>query len=166
MSSLPNISLLKRAEEMEGDDPDDTMLLRELWARARDYVRSFKWCPSISDAYLGFGVGGVVGVFLIHFTERIGGTDDWLWVVSGDLPSAYFVLDAAPDAEGALTVYCELMESWVEAIAGGEPLGDVFPVAAEPTVENARLLRARIDQLRSEFIPECRERMKESLENK
>jgi hypothetical protein len=166
MSKIPDVSLLKRIGEVEGDDPDDTVLLGKLWAEAHRYIASFRWCPRISDAYLAFGVGGVIGVFLVRFAEKIGGTDDWLWVVSGDLPSAYFVLDDATDAETALTVYCELMENWVEAVMAGRPLEGIFPVSAASTVENARLLRARVDYLRSELIPECRERTRLSLEGK
>ena len=164
MSGIPDVSILKRIGEVEGDDPDDTMLLGNLWAEASRYITSFRWCPKISDAYLAFGVGGVIGVFLVRLAETIGGTDDWLWIVSGDLPSAYFVLDNAADAEAALTVYCRLMENWVEAVMAGRPLGDVFPISAAPTVENARLLRARVDRLRSELIPECRERTRLALE--
>lgn len=46
------------------------------------------------------------------------GTPGALWVVAGDLPSAYLVTDAAPTATAtaALAIYCSLMQDWVEAV--------------------------------------------------
>ncbi len=111
--------------------------------------------------YVGRGaaVGGVVAFFLVRFRAPAGGTDPWLWVVVGDLPSAYFVVDEGSDPVEALEAYCEPMEAWTEAVLASRPLDDVFAVAAQPTEANARALLRRLAFLRAEVIPAWKARL-------
>jgi hypothetical protein len=96
--------------------------------------------------------GWVVGVFLFHI-DPAPGVDEWLWVVAGDLPTAYLVTDEAPDPASALEAYCNLMSDWAEAVRAGRDLADVFPVAAEATLEHAEMLANRVSFLRARVIP-------------
>ena len=115
---MPDVELEKMTpvEFMAGADAEESKHLQEMLRRARGYLRGFRWCPPIDRVYLGCGAGGVVAVFLFHFGEPVQGTDEWLWVVEGDLPSAYLVLDRASDPVSALEVYCELMEGWCRGL--------------------------------------------------
>jgi hypothetical protein len=122
---------------------------------AEQYLRSFPWCPPVGERYVGLGIGDVIALFLFEFREKIQGTEDWLWVVVGDLPSAYFVIDGAPDPASALETYCQLIEDWTRAVRNGHSLEEVYPVAAEPTLEHASMLSSRIAFIRSEFVPRC-----------
>ncbi len=140
-----------------GDDEDDTRLLRELASRARNYVGSFHWSVPVKDLYLGVGIGGVVAVFLIHFTKPVAETDEYLWVVVGDVPSAYFVTDDAPDPLSALHVYCELMDDWVKAVRGGTVGEDVFPVEAPEDEEHAAMLEQGLAFIRGKLLPQFQE---------
>jgi hypothetical protein len=115
-----------------------------MYKKALDYIGAFAWAPSIKSTYLALGIGGVVGLFFVEFDIPIDGTDDTLWVVVGDLPSAYFVVDNAADSAAALRVYCELMAGWADAVDHGRSLSDVFPVSAPPTKGNAESRRKRI----------------------
>ena len=104
--------------------------------------------------YLAFGVGGIIGLFLVSFAGLVAGFEDRdLWVVVGDLPPAYFVIDLALTAPAALETYCELMEDWADAVLSGGNVSDCFPIAAEPTEEHARMLLSRLEYIRQEFIP-------------
>ena len=78
-------------EEMKGNGEEDTVLLKAMLEEAANYLKSHKWCPEIEETYFGFGVGGIIAVFLFKFKKKIEGTDDFLWVVAGDLPPAYFL---------------------------------------------------------------------------
>jgi hypothetical protein len=138
--------------KIEGEDPEDTELLRELAAEARAYMEAFEWCPNIESIHLALGVGGVVGVFLFQFDEVIEDDDDALWVVVGDLPSAYVIVEPDDDGISALSRYCELMEDWAFNVLKGHSLEDSFPVDAEATSEHAEMLNSRIAFLRSEII--------------
>jgi hypothetical protein len=148
-----DLNKLTPAERICGDDAEDTRLLREMLHRATQYIQSFEWCPPIEHVYLGCGVGGVVAIFLFHFGEPVKGTDEWLWVVGGDLPSAYLVLDRANDPVLALDGYCELMEAWARSVLAARPLQDVFPVEAKPTLDNAKSLLKRVNFIRTRLLP-------------
>jgi hypothetical protein len=138
--------------KIPGEDAEDTQLLREMAAEARAYMEQFEWCPAIESIHLALGVGGVVGAFLFQFDEIIEDDDDALWVVVGDLPSAYVIVEPDDDGISALDRYCELMEDWVFNVVKGKSLEDSFPVDAEATQENAEMLRQRILFLRKEII--------------
>jgi hypothetical protein len=76
-------------KRMRGDDAEDTALLAQLESSALKYLSSFDWCSSVRDAYFGDGYGGIVAVFLFRIVPARPSTDEWLWVVVGDLPSAH-----------------------------------------------------------------------------
>jgi hypothetical protein len=156
MMQRADLDKLIPAERIVGDDAEEAGLLQQMLQEATDYLRSFRWCPPIEQIYLGCGVGGVIAVFLFHFRERIQGTEEWLWVVVGDLPSAHLVLDDADNPVSALEGYCELMENWANAVLAGRSLDDVFPVEAKPTPDNAKLLLRRTDFIRTRLLPDWR----------
>ena len=136
-----------------GDDEDDTRLLREMASEARAYLEDFEWCPPIRSLHLGLGVGGVVAAFLVQFDEVIEDTsDDALWVVVGDLPSAYVIVEPEDDGVAGLSRYCELMEDWAFNVLKGKSLDDSFPVEAEATHEHAEMLNSRIAFIRTEIL--------------
>src|SRR5256885_471720 len=91
MKAPVDLGCLTLVGKMTGEDAAETEQLREMLARAEAYLRSFQWCPPIAERYIGFGIGGVIALFLFKMERAINNTDEWLWVVGGDLPSAYFV---------------------------------------------------------------------------
>jgi hypothetical protein len=120
---------------------------------AREYISSFPWCPPIEELFLAHGVGGVVAAFIVRFTQRIRERDEFLWVIVGDLPSAYLIIDQCQTAGQALQAYCDLMREWANAVLEHRDLSGVFPVQAQPTAENATLLEKRVRFLRERIIP-------------
>jgi hypothetical protein len=144
-------SKLQPTNQIRGEDDNETRQLQAALEEARSYITSFPWCTNIEEEFFGLGIGGVVAVFLFHIRPR-GTVDQWLWVITGDLPSAYLVTDRATAPVQALEVYCELMADWIRAVRQGNPR-DVFPVLAESTAENADLLERRVALLRTQIIP-------------
>ena len=122
---------------------------------ARNYLRSHHWCGKISDPYFGFGIGGVVAVFLFRVDVKAY-DEELLWVVDGDLPSTYLVVDNAADAAAAMEGYAGLMQDWVDAVRKGCGLAEVFPVDAPADEEHAELLEIRIGVLREDIVPAAR----------
>lgn len=147
-----DMSTVVPVSEMEGDCEEDTSKLKEQFTTAEAYLRSFKWCHDIKEAYFGDGIGGIVAVFLFRL-DGPPDVDEWLWVVSGNLPSCYFVTDEAPTPDEALEAYCELMEDWIEAVRSQKSLDDVYPVDAPATQNNAEDLAGRIGFLREQVLP-------------
>ncbi len=142
--------------DIAGDDAEDTDLLKAMAADARSYIESHEWCPPIRTFSLGYGVGGVIALFHFEFTEAIDDTDSELWVVVGDLPSAYFVYEGNEHPAAALEQYCGLMEEWALAARDGESVDECFPVDAEANPQNAEMLLTRISFIRTELVPEAR----------
>ena len=131
-------------------------MLAAMFSEAKAYLLSFPWSKEISRSYLGAGVGGVVAAFLFEFDLPIGSKDSQIWVVVGDVPSAYFVVDHAPDGASALDTYCDLMEDWSNGVLEQSSLDDVFPVEALATSENAKMLKSRVEFIRERIIPSLR----------
>jgi len=143
----------QKVREIMGDSAEDTRLLRAMAKEAEAYIASFPWCPKIITQYLGYGIGGIVGIFYFEFATKISGTDDKLWVVVGDLPSAYLVAEPDDSPGRALQRYIDLMQDWTTAVLESDDLQAQFPVTAEPTEENAELLSKRLKFLRAEVLP-------------
>ena len=139
-------------ERMVGDDEEDTALLRQAHEKARSYLSGFKWCDEIRESYFGLGIGGVVAVFLFRI-DAPPHVDEWLWVIVGDLPSAYLVTEDNDDPVTALETYCCLMAEWVEAVRNQASLDEVYPAGVPTTEANALALASRIEFLRREIIP-------------
>ena len=148
-----NIAKLTPSARLKGDSAKDTRLLNSMLEEATSFIKSFDWCAGVHESFFGLGIGGVVAVFLFHIEPARKGVDDWLWVVSGDLPIAYLVVDESPDPVSALCTYVNEMRQWVEAARLGTPVVELIPVNVEPNLENAEKLANRLDFLESEIIP-------------
>ena len=152
--SKPDLKKVVSVKEMKGDNEEDTALLKNMLKEAINYLKSHSWCSEITEKYFGFGVGKIVGVFLFRLGEKVNDVDEFLWVIVGDLPSAYLVVDKANNPQEALEVYCELMEDWAAAVTNGTSLDDVYPINVPPTSEYAEMLSSRIEFIRKKIIPE------------
>lgn len=140
-------------QNISGDTALDTQELRCMLQRAKEYLLSHEWCPKVVASYMGFAIPGVIALFLFELEEAIEDRDRYLWVVVGDLPSAYLVVDNAPNAACALECYCELMQAWVDAVRNDRPVIDAFPVSAPADRHHAEMLSSRIDFIRKKIMP-------------
>ena len=132
--------------------PDAQALLDGMTTAAREYIRSFAWCPPIRRMAMIEAVPGLIGLVRTEFTSAIEGTDRELWVVVGNIPSAYFVYEGNENPRDALEQYCLLMEDWARAVRDGASIEECFPVDAVPTPETAEDLRSRIGFIRAEVL--------------
>lgn len=137
--------------DMKGEDKVETAQLHSYFQEAQKYLTNFNWCEEIQSSFFGFGIGGVLGVFLFCVKIRNGGNEN-LWVVVGDLPTVYLVADNAKNPMDALSVYCDLMDDWIRKAKGGNIDSDVFPIGVEMTHENAEILNKRIHFIRKEIL--------------
>jgi hypothetical protein len=151
---------LVSCEEFKGEDAEDTHLLHEMVARGRAYLESFEWCRQIVECFVGdIAIGGVVAVLLFRIEAAREGVDEWLWVVVGDIPPAYFVTDNAPNSAAALDCYIGEMERWVAAVKAGDSVENLIPVETagggellEPTEELADEVARRLRFLDDEIL--------------
>lgn len=151
---LHRFSGVTDAELIEGEDLEDSALLKQALMQAKRYITGFSWCKGIVREYFGLGVGGVVSVFLFEVDSSASPEDGFLWVVSGDLPSAYLVPDDATNPQEALGIYIELMREWIEGVRGQRDLRECSPVNAEPSEANAASLERRLAYIEQSILPE------------
>jgi hypothetical protein len=135
--------------DAEDEDRDET---QELYDEARRFLVKKKWCRGIEDQYAGIIVPGVIGVFLFKIIPARPEVDDWLWVIVGDLPSAYLVCDECPNPATAIDGYIGEMERWVAAAESGRSVADLIPVNVPPTPKYAKMLGSRLKFVEREIL--------------
>ena len=140
-------------DQMSGDDEEDTRLLQAMASEAQAYIQGFPWCKSVREAYFGDGFGGIVAIFLFRIEPSKANVDEWLWVVVGDLPSAYLVIDKSENPSQALEGYIDEMSKWVKLAKTGKSSKSVIPVNVPATPENAELLEGRLKFLHEVMVP-------------
>jgi len=151
-SQLPVTGVVPIAQ-MTGEDAGETSLLRDMETRARAFLTEFDWCDAIEDLYYGEGIGGVVAVFFARIKPAQLHVDECLWVVGGDLPSAYLVTDDSPNPKRALEAYVYEMRRWVALAKKGKSSPGVIPVNVPATPEWAESLEGRLNMLEQNIIP-------------
>lgn len=136
------------------DDPTDDAIIRDMIKDAKLYLRSYRWCPPIAQVLVGYAVPNVIAALLVRFSRPIQDKDEMLWVIVGDLPSAYLVIDQARDAAAAIRVYCDLMDEWIDSVKTGR-VGDdcIYPVKAPRDSQHAEMLATRIRFIREKILP-------------
>jgi hypothetical protein len=140
-------SELVLAQNLEGDDAQDTFLLREMSEHAKHYISSFSWCSEIRSSYFGGGVGGIFAVFLFYIRPSRPNVESWIWIVVGDIPPAYLPISDCKSPREVFKTYIRGMTRWVEmARLGrtGTSEDGVPPVNLPATPEWAERLSQRL----------------------
>ncbi|RZK05537.1 MAG: hypothetical protein EOO46_15785 [Flavobacterium sp.] len=124
-----------------------------LFYEAKKFVQSHKWCRKAVTGWYDEKVSLLdkLGVFLFEIEPINADVDTYVWIIVGDLPSVYLVA-SIKTGEEALETYCELMEEWANNVLKGCSLDECYPVEAEPTTENAELLKSRTVFIRKEIL--------------
>jgi len=154
MANLVDLFGLTPISKMIGEDDEETAQLKELHLKGRAYLRGFKWCKSVTEEYFGAGVADIVAAFLFRIVPTSSDVDSLIWVIVGDIPSAYLVVDEAKTPAAALKMYIELRREWVNAIKGSETIKELTPVDAKPILENALDLERRLEFLEQRILPQ------------
>jgi hypothetical protein len=100
-------------EKMIGDDDEDNILLQQMSKDAEEYIRSFSWCGGILRAFFGGCVGGIFAVFLYQIIPARPDVSSWIWIVEGDVPSAYLPIEDAESPAAVFDAYLGGMKKWI-----------------------------------------------------
>jgi len=152
MMANPDLSKVTKLSSFPFEEESEVDEIKSMMKEAKDYLSSFKWCGTIVDQFVGIAIPGIVAVFLFQIRPTRECVDEWIWVIVGDVPSAYITTEDAPNPATALDGYIGAMEEWVEAAESGKPVEDLIPVNVPATVENARKLRSRLDFLKDKIL--------------
>jgi hypothetical protein len=141
-------------DEIPRGDPDDEDSLRCFADRARSFLIDQSWCNAVKRGWLGVGWDGVLGVFFFEIEPARPNVDHSVWVIAGDVPSAYICNDIETPKE-ALESYMDEMCLWIDAVRAKKPVDELIPVNAPATAKFADMLASRLDFIRKELLPEC-----------
>ncbi|RQO59265.1 hypothetical protein DBV14_07650 [Variovorax sp. KBW07] len=130
----------------------DAKSIEKLHQEARAFLGAFDWCRAITEDRIGFVYPGIVGVFLFKFKLARREVEEWVWVVTGDLPPAYIACEDSPNPATALDAYVGAMQEWVDAVEQGTPIAHLIPVNVAPSKENATRLKTRLDLLDEKIL--------------
>ena len=153
MSHLVDTSSFPTGRDIDYDSDEEVAELKELTAQAWAFVQSFRWTPPIADLVLAFGIGTIIGLYLMRFEPGGKPEDAERWVVVGNLPSMHFETDDTPTPALALRLYCAIAQDWADNVLDGRDLSDSYPIPVAPTREHAKMLLGRIEFIRKELIP-------------
>jgi hypothetical protein len=140
----------------EFDPGEERRLLAQFTHEARTSLERQAWAPPIEALLLAFGIGGILGLYLVRFRAPAtlrGVSRDEAWLVVGDLPTICFTTDTSPTRADALRTYCEIAEEWADAVLSGGDLSDCYDVGVEPNDEHANMLKWRTEYIRRELVP-------------
>jgi len=139
--------------QMAGEDDIETAMLVAMAEEAQAFLTNYNWCEEIQALYFGDGIGGVFAVFFAHIKPARPEVDENLWIVVGDIPSAYLVTDSCHTPKEAMEGYIEEMRKWVEAAKLGQTSKEIIPVNVPATPEWAERLETRLNTLEHEILP-------------
>jgi hypothetical protein len=151
VSRIPRIV---RADQLAGEDEEDTALLRLMLENARSYALSFSWCDSIISEYFGGGIGKIMAVFLFNISTKRSDVDPWMWIIVGDIPSAYLPLEDCESPAKVFEIYTDGMQQWANLARDsktGTAEEGIPPVNVPATPEWADQLQKRL-QLLNELV--------------
>ena len=95
--------------------------------------------PRNQSGKLWIGVAYILVVFLFEIVHARRESDDKVWVIVGDLPSAYIMPEDSPNPATALDSYIGAMEQWVAAAKIGGNVEELIPVNVPATRKMAKV---------------------------
>lgn len=137
-------------DQFSSVDPVESEAIKRLCNEVKIFLKNYSWFRKIKNIWFAGGFSKV-SVFFVDL-ESID-FDDKLWVIVGDLPPAYLVVDHIPDFKEALLSYAFYMREWVDAVRLKKSIRDCIPVNVAPTAEHADLLERRLDFIEKEYVP-------------
>lgn len=140
-------------EELHKSALEDVGELSKLAEEAKSFLSNQKWCKKIIRGWLDRGWGKILGIFYFAI-EPVEGSlaDSSVWVITGDLPSAYIDISESPNGACALDAYVGAMQEWIDHVRAGKSIDAVIPVNVEPTSQNAKMLQVRLELIDKEIL--------------
>lgn len=153
MVKLVDTSRFPVGNDFDYESEEEIPQIQALTEKAEAFVNGYRWTPPIEKLILAFGVGPLIGLYLMRFEPGGKPEDRERWVVVGDLPSMHFETDDTPEPWLALKLYCAIAQDWADNVLAGRDLSDSYPIPVAPTAEHAQMLLGRIAFIRKEIMP-------------
>lgn len=119
----------------------------KLFHCGREYMTAKSWVVRVTQILVGKIIGDRVGVFLYEIAPASKKVDRLHWVICGDVPSAYLVLDKAKNPTEAIEQYCIQVRKWIEGVRSGQLLPDTMPIEWPQSIPSAERLSKMLDEV-------------------
>lgn len=160
MKASPDLSKVVEWSKYLAVQQEDLAEMSSMYQEARVFLEFYDWCSEIKESFIGMLYPGIVAVFLFRIVPARQDADEWIWVIVGDLPSAYLTTDECPNPATALDGYIGAMLEWVDAAQKGKSVAELIPVNVPATKENANMLKTRLDFLDERILSEYQKDLK------
>lgn len=137
---------------MPPSSPAPMHSVASLTARARSFLDGQRWVSRVQSVTPVLAIEGDLGVFRCALIPSQPDADVMVWVVVGDLPSAWVPHEPGDSWQDALHGYVAELGRWVEAARSGAPVDALVPVDLPPTAEHAERLATRLEHIRASFV--------------
>lgn len=142
---------MKKLSELSPATVDDAMSVFEFARKAELFLAKKPWCKSIVCGYMARAWDGILGVFYFEIVPSSSEIDRSVWVIAGDVPTAYICNDSKVWSD-ALGAYVAEMTRWVDAVRTGEPIDMLIPTGVPPSISYANMLASRLQFIRTELL--------------
>jgi hypothetical protein len=112
------------------------------------------------DCWYDRGLVDKLAVFLFRIIP-LRGADEYVWIVVGDIPTAYIDIESAVNGACAIQAYTDIMEDWILIVKEGGNMNEVYPIEVPANITYANMLESRINFIRENILIMYDEELKE-----
>ncbi len=135
------------------DRPSYAEVDDRLVERAIFYIETRKWCKKLLRVWLNTNWDDYFAVFYMNIIPDKPTTPEYIWIVIGDLPSAYIYSGYCKDAYEVMKGYVFEMQKWVDRVMNDIPLDEtIIPVNVPPEKYWAQKLHNRLEIIREDIL--------------
>lgn len=121
--------------------------------KSKEYLSGYKWCKTILEGWLFINIGYAVNIFLYKIENKQSPGDNFLWVLTGDLPSIYLDTYNVKTTTEVVKEYIELADDWIRHVESGRSLDECFPFDVVNPNELIEMFKKRIQLLQDNILP-------------
>lgn len=143
---------LIKISEMKNYDIEDLDDQLKLAKEAKAFLLEHIWCKHIKEGWYDRGWADKLAVFLFQIIPDSENADEFVWIIVGDLPSAYIDILSASNGACAIEAYTNIMEDWYDNVLQGKSVENCYPIGVPPTKEYGQMLQSRVEFIRDEIL--------------
>jgi hypothetical protein len=130
----------KIADISQVEEPE----LHQLGLEAEQYLSRHNWCKDVVDGWLAVYWEEILAVFLFQIDPLNEEVDHYVWIVVGDIPSAYIDVESGKDPKEVLEGYVDIMTDWIDNVMAGRSVVESYPLEVPATPEYATMLKNKL----------------------
>jgi hypothetical protein len=119
---------------------------------SKEYLSSYRWCKKIHKGWLFTNIGHAVCIFLYEIENTQSPEDNYLWVMTGDLPAIYLDTYNVKTTKDVIENYIYLVNDWIKHAEAGDSLDECFPFISEVSVSAIEMLKKRSELLTNSIL--------------